>query len=324
MNSTTEQISRPSHRLRYSAYVIVLVAALTSAVGLGWLLSKDMLGRAQAMARLTENWEQKWPFERGKFLPMRLSRTLTSYGLITPVRVEIEPRISFMASPTDLIEVELLTSPQGWSPDVWDMIATNLQPGGTFIDIGAHIGTLTLKGAKAVGDSGTVMAFEPNPATFAKLSENVKVNQWDRVQLFQLAVGEKPGRLPLYLGVLGNTGTASLSQKFTGGKEFVEVDIVRLDDMIAKANLSRIDVIKIDTEGAETQIIRGAHDTLAKFRPVMVMETIDNHLTKMGSSLAELDALMIADGYQIGKRTDTDTKWIPGDKPHADVASHSK
>ncbi len=184
------------------------------------------------------------------------------------------------------------------------------------IDIGAHIGTFTLKAAKTVGGQGRVVAIEPNPETFAKLRDNVAFNKFTQVSLIQAACGDRPGCLRLFWGSKVNTGLASLSKanvidSGADGRRSVEVDVIPLDRIVEQAGLSRVDVIKIDTEGAETMIVKGATNTLARFRPFMVLETVDHHLTNMGSSLTQLDALMLSLGYEISRRISADTQWVP-------------
>jgi FkbM family methyltransferase len=291
-------------------------ALLLATAGVAWwVVSNDAAGRSHSFASLCIKWQRHWPMERGKFLPMRLERLLMRTKLISTVRYEVEPGVSFLLDPSDVVDIGLLSG-EGWDPGVWSMISGNLKPGGTLIDVGAHIGTFTLKAAKVVGEHGRVIAIEPNPQTFAKLRANVEANKFSHVSLIQAACGDKPGRLKLFLGSKVNTGLASLSKQNVvdqgaDGQVSVEVDLVPLDRIIEQAGLSRIDVIKVDTEGAETMIVRGAMNALARFRPVLVMETIDHHLRNMGSSLAELDALMDRLGYEISRRDSTDTKWAP-------------
>ena len=172
---------------RYTAYAVVVVAAVLVL----WAVTLGTNGRTKLYAGICQSWQQHWLPERGKYLPTRFGPLLKRTGVIAPIRYEIAPRASFLLDPLDVVDIALLAG-TGWDDDVLSMISGSLKPGGTLIDVGAHIGTFTLQGARFVGDNGKVIAIEPNPKTFARLKDNVEYNGLRQVTLLQAASGDRP------------------------------------------------------------------------------------------------------------------------------------
>ena len=153
---------------------------------------------------------------------------------------------------------------------------------GSFIDVGANIGTFTLVAAhRAV--RGQVHAFEPSAHHFARLAHNVELNDFKNVALNRKGLYDQPGEAVLFLpsqtGEMNNSGAASL---YTSALEETRqvsegVSLIRLDDYVREKSIGRVDIIKIDIEGAELKALEGARETIARFRPLVFMELdLDN------------------------------------------------
>jgi FkbM family methyltransferase len=173
-----------------------------------------------------------------------------------------------------------------------------VEPGGTFIDVGANVGMVMLLGARLVGTSGRVHAFEPNPVEAGRLRGVVERNGLKHVAVHQAALGEEPAKLRLHvphdtssLGWVGDRGPAEAS---TG---HFEVDVMRGDDVLQN-QVSAPVFVKIDVEGFECRVIRGMEGILRQFRPVVVTEVEPAWLQRAGASVDELFALMEGHGYQ--------------------------
>lgn len=95
----------------------------------------------------------------------------------------------------------------------------------------------------------------------------------------------------------------------------VDVPVLPMDTVMARLGAQRIGVIKIDTEGAEVLVLREATETLRAHRPVLVMEVVDHQLRNLGSSLAELEALLAAAGYRQADRAEWNALRVPKEKP---------
>lgn len=140
---------------------------------------------------------------------------------------------------------------------------------GVFIDIGAHIGKFTIKLAKALNKKGKVISIEPDAFNFALLKENIRLNKLKNIIPKKIACSDSDGIKSFYLGEHGSGGH---SLKSTRGSTEVSVKTSKLDSIISELNLNRADLIKIDVEGAESEVLKGAEKTLRKFRPKIIFE----------------------------------------------------
>jgi len=158
---------------------------------------------------------------------------------------------------------------------------------GVFIDVGANIGKYTVKISNSVKKKGEVIAFEPEKDNFNMLKRNVKLNCATNVVLIKKALSNKKGKLKLFLAK-GNLGHHSLVEKV--GEKYEEVDVDTLDSIIKELKIKRVDLIKIDVEGAESLVLEGARETLKKFHPKIIFEAWDeNHLDKAKEVLRQFN-----------------------------------
>jgi len=131
-------------------------------------------------------------------------------------------------------------------------------PDGLMLDIGANIGSVTLFFAKAY-PTLRIHAYEPNPAAFETLQRNIKDNHLTaRVTAYQEAVGGKTGDLSLWVDVPTQLSTAYMEQPPGEGGRRINVPMVGLDEIWRRTNGAPIWLLKIDTEGAEGDILEGA------------------------------------------------------------------
>ncbi len=151
-----------------------------------------------------------------------------------------------------------------WEPDLTAYIYKNLKPGKTFVDVGANIGYYSLLAAKLVGEKGRVISIEASPKIFSVLQSNTRLNPFSsNIEAHNLAITDKPGKNPVYLGPDGNLGStttsATLQGKFPYRKYNLEaqVDAVTLDSLIELKDISNLQMIKIDVEGTEREVIDG-------------------------------------------------------------------
>lgn len=189
---------------------------------------------------------------------------------------------------------------------VLQRIRAHLPRDGVFIDVGANIGSFTLVGAR-VAEVGHVHAFEPSGHHHARLSHNVALNGFTNVTLNQQGLHDQPGSATLFLpraeGEVNNSGAASLYRDAArDGKQVVEeVALIRLDDYVADKGVSRVDVIKIDIEGAEYSALKGAMNTLRRFRPLVLMELDRDNLLRAGCTADDILGFWQALGFQVAR-----------------------
>lgn len=189
-----------------------------------------------------------------------------------------------------------------YEPWVSNFIARCLKPGHVALDVGANIGCHTLVMADAVGETGCVLAFEPNPRILQRLHANLQVNRFDRVEVFPLALGDESGEASIFAPAETepNQGLASMHRSNLGsGCDSVTVRVRMLDDIVRERKLERVDLIKLDVEGHELQVLKGASKTLEQFKPVLVFEFSDRQWRNGGFVPEQVEEWLYALGYEL-------------------------
>ncbi|MGI9011695.1 MAG: FkbM family methyltransferase [Nitrososphaeraceae archaeon] len=159
------------------------------------------------------------------------------------------------------------------------------QKGDTVIDVGAHLGRYALIGANRVGVHGKVVAIEAHPLVFEKLKKNIELNNFTNVMCLNYAVHSQENiKLKLFVPNKGlennlyNTIVADRSKKRFLKENFIEVNANTLDNIIDSAGITPENVkwIKIDVEGAELEVLKGAHNILTKSKDLALLIEIHN------------------------------------------------
>ncbi len=172
-----------------------------------------------------------------------------------------------------------------------------LAEGDTAVDVGANKGAYLYWMRRAVGATGSVVAFEPQPGLAHYLEAVAARMRWNNVDVRECALSDASGRRVLRVpGWIGSPG-ASLEPKVEGGQgRDVEVAIDTLDRQIAGA--ARVALVKVDVEGHELAVFRGAARTLAAFRPALLFESEARHLAAGGDGVAEVFRFLEGLGYR--------------------------
>lgn len=157
-----------------------------------------------------------------------------------------------------------------------DLVERLLEADSVFVDVGANQGEFTVCAAARVS-RGRVIAFEPVPALRARLERNVDANGFRNVEIHAFGLSDRPrDGVPIFVDehvtddCTRNDGTSSLFADAAGGRAVAEVSVRTLDDMIA--DRYRVDLIKIDVEGSELPVLRGAEQVLVRDRPILLLE----------------------------------------------------
>ncbi len=152
--------------------------------------------------------------------------------------------------------------------------------GDTVVDIGAHMGRYTITSSKSVGASGKVIAVEAHPYNFKILEHNLRLNKLKNVSALNWAVYSKKARLKLYLPDedLGYTMHHSLMTNYLASKyskeiegRYIEVEADTLDNLLKIRGVTEVNWIKIDVEGAEYEVLRGAKEILSINKRISVL-----------------------------------------------------
>jgi len=149
----------------------------------------------------------------------------------------------------------------------------NLRPDSVFIDIGANLGYYTCLFSSYL-KKGLVISFEPSTQIFSALEKNLELNQFKNAKIFNLGLGKRKQVKKLYLNSK-NLGGSSLNEsvyKKFDNSEFETVKIENASKFILSLNLKKIDLIKIDVEGFESDVIEGLKLVLKKYSPKILVE----------------------------------------------------
>jgi FkbM family methyltransferase len=169
-----------------------------------------------------------------------------------------------------------------------------IRPGMVIADIGANVGFYALEMARSVGPRGRILAFEPDPLTFRLLQERVDHSSLENIETYQVALGNTSGRAALYCSAY-NRGDNRLNPSHTESHiEVCEVVVCRLDEVLSGRDI-QVDGLKIDVQGNEEQVLRGAEMTLRRGLRWIWIEFSPVHLRGSGSDperfLERLDEL---------------------------------
>jgi FkbM family methyltransferase len=187
------------------------------------------------------------------------------------------------------------------------LICGALPPDGVFLDVGANVGIHTLAAARRLAPGrGAVLAFEPHPANYRALVRNVALNGYGQVTAENLGLSDAHAVLTGASSPDG--GNWSLASE---GAYCFEVRLVPLDDYLQDHPVSGMNVVKIDVEGAEVQVLRGARRTFARFRPLIVFEVCSRWLGRMKTSKEELFDELHAQGYAVHALPGRNFAWGP-------------
>lgn len=188
-------------------------------------------------------------------------------------------------------------------------LAELVGPGAVCVDVGAEFGLYTWTLAGLVGPRGHVHAVEPQPGPAAFVDAVRAVLLAEHVSVHRTALGAVPGSGALSLprrGLLPVHGRAFLTTGADGlgsNAEFahhdeVAVAVSTLDDLVADLRLDRLDLVKVDIEGAEATLLAGAGRTLERFRPALMLELEDRHLTRFGTRVTDVVNDLAGHGYR--------------------------
>jgi FkbM family methyltransferase len=143
----------------------------------------------------------------------------------------------------------------------------SIRKDGIVLDIGANVGYYTLMAARGVGAGGRVIAFEPSPRNFSFLRKHLEINNIRNAECQQLALSNEVGTARFAADI------DPVAQRMTSSGN-ISVKTTTIDEFLAGANI-KVDLIKIDVEGAELKVLQGARNTLQKMRPKVFIETHD-------------------------------------------------
>jgi len=316
MNTTpiTTGVSGQGRKLKLLTVVLILFFLL-----LGFFIANAVnpVGTQRRYLTAADWWYDHWPLPRGGSIFLTVNEKLYAMGIMKPVVVTLPTGITMELDGRDMVTQTILT--EGiWEPKVTEWVNSNVKPGDVFVDVGAHVGYYSLLAAKLVGESGKVVAVEPNPPTITRLERDIALNPFKNIVVQKVACTDKETTLKFFQAPIENTGESSVDK--THAKEGNEISVpgVPLDKIIQDLGIKRVDMVKIDVEGAEMMVLGGMTNIITTYHPKFSIELKDDLLKNMGSSLADAKALFLRNGYTIQAFDGTDDYlWVPTPQPVA-------
>jgi FkbM family methyltransferase len=256
--------------------------------------------------------------------PPRPASIVPPYDGEEPFELKIKglPGIKLYLDPKDQVITPTILVLGSWETTETDWFLRIVKPGDTVVDAGANIGYYTVIGSRLVGDKGKVYAFEPEPANFALLQKNVRLNGLTNVVLEQKALSNRKGTLQLFIAEQ-NKGDHRIYQPEGESRASVEVEAVRLDEYF-EDHPRGIDVLKTDTQGAEGLILEGMTGLLQGRTdgPTIFMEFWPHGLKGMGTDAGDLLKWLQSYGYRFYDINPRDKKGLPRVEPADLLAGH--
>jgi FkbM family methyltransferase len=187
-----------------------------------------------------------------------------------------------------------------------------LKEGDVIIDVGANIGLFSLLGAKYIGDHGWVHAFEPTRSTFKILEENIQLNMLKNIVPHQvpLADGIKP--IVMINPMKNNDKYYDAFNRIQEVEADEPNDYIQytktFDEFVGENKLTRIDLVKVDIEGAELLFFKGAEQSLLKFKPKIIFEANENHCQAFNYKVIDVLIYIKELGYSL--RQLNEEQWL--------------
>jgi FkbM family methyltransferase len=187
----------------------------------------------------------------------------------------------------------------GYEKDTFDFFKKNSRNGNTILDIGAHIGLYGVPLSKCAGENGKVFCFEPTPATYSILVKTIALNKCKNVTPVNAAVSDKPGTVRFNLtsgsGEGSNANSIVTSARMVAS---VEIKACSIDDF-RKRNGLKVDIIKMDVEGAELLALQGGIETFQQDRPLCILALHPDSIQNFGHSLKQIWDLIKQYNYMV-------------------------
>ena len=179
-----------------------------------------------------------------------------------------------------------------WEPTITFMFKKIIKPGMVVLDVGANMGYYTLLSAKLMKGTGKIYAFEPTSGGFKRLKTNISLNNFNNIKIENIGLSNENKKIKAKI---------RHSWKLDGLVEPKEdnINMMKLDDYLQKNKINKVNFIKIDVDGYEYEVLKGAEKTLKKDKPVLCLEMGDYEGKNPGYSRQEIISLLNSLNYSF-------------------------
>jgi len=177
----------------------------------------------------------------------------------------------------------------------------NINKNINFLDIGANLGFYSIILGKFLEKSASnyrVISIEPSPREFDRLKKNLEVNNLKNVILSNIALSDLNDRLNFFIAS-NKTGHSSLEKPEEDSSSQIIVNTMKLDDFLKKIKIEKVDIMKIDVEGAELKVLNGGAETFKKYKPLLMIEVSDKRTLKFNYKAQDILNFLKNFGYKF-------------------------
>ena len=203
-----------------------------------------------------------------------------------------------------------------WEPEVSRLIDRLVRPGDVCLDVGASVGVHALRMAFRVGAAGRVIACEPQPELAERIRANAALNRLANLTVIEAAISDRDGSTTFYTYREGEFSRAlSGLTPAKGAERAIEVRTLSGAGLAREVVLDRLDLIKIDAEGADATVLGTLDALVERHRPAILFEHREQHWRRLGASIDEVLARLGALGYRLYVIADDATAPLAGRVP---------
>jgi FkbM family methyltransferase len=250
-----------------------------------------------------------WPFERGRGWLLRACGAVLGSG---PLRFEIGAGA--------LVEGRLRDWVIRWTfmrvhehDEPFQRSLTLVDEAFVVLDIGANLGVWSLLAARR-NPAARIHAFEPAPQMAEQLRHHAALNRADGINVHGCAVGAEDGAMPFFVVPEGNTGASSF---FSQAGVELRVPVTTIDTFLQREGIERVDLMKVDAEGAEILVFRGARQALSSDRaPSIFFELSEQLCARCGVTGRDVKQLLVDHGYAIYRWRGSSLRPVELDERH--------
>jgi FkbM family methyltransferase len=252
-----------------------------------------------------------WPFQRGRGWILRVAKLLLDER---PVVIEIGDR-TFIQEPLD--DYVVLWSFMGLheADEPFQRSLSLIGAGDVVLDVGANFGTWSLLAARRT-EPANVYAFEAVPSMAERFRFNARLNGMEQIHLNVFALGAEERMQSFFAVSEGNRGASSFIRRTAGDVE-IEVPVRRLDAYIEETGIARVHLMKVDVEGAELLIFRGARRLLtSEEAPILFFEASDELSARFGFTQRDVKSFLLDCGYALFRWRESSFRKVGMDESH--------